>query len=722
MERRSVGALRTVSAWVLALMSMAMSMSISGWPLSGVAAAAQDAAASTVAEGFVGRIASTDTGGLETRSAALILSGQEGGEVPVALVAGLRPAEQGSPASGVDLWCTLAASHLLAGWPEDEDLLVEIYAYALDYNDGVAQYSSRAFHLSKEMHGVALAAGEAVHVSTHLPLSPGAYSLRLLVLLRQTGRLGMRVKTITVPAADTMAAPQVLLLQPAHGLLVSGQGTELAPGVVEIAGRPWIPQEWPDLSLVDRLFLRPSATPGPAISEALQILIQSQSGDTLRRLTATPRPVAGRAAGSTLAEVVLEPTGLPAGQYVLILEGVEGTPGDGAPADRLGVRIGAATSTAAASTAAASTAAAAEDGRTVGSISGPRPQEQAFGKQGLSRQYLQVLQLLASPENGEGALGALVAMEDTAMGDGSPKLQARVMTAELSVANYLAARQASLLEPLVVLHEEAYRHYRSLGRLLLATHSRKVTARLLELYGERQKTAAVKRLRAEIFTSQAGFLLELGSTLAARNALAKALEDDPRLPSALYLQAAIMEALGEYQRTVDYLRRLQDTPAADGVAFDDAAKLRLAINLRRLGKKEEQAEELFQQLIERPANDWVTVVAYQELATLLAAAGRSDEALVVLKQGLARLPEAARLIIQMASLLDAQGRPSEARRWVASIDWVAQRFQDTPRFIYGQWPVDQVAVVRRSLRRRQLESLPDLLHHLQNGGEPQGTS
>lgn len=704
MSHRSAGHL-----WAIPVLSLALGGLCVGAPpaMAQEGAAAQPGTtASATVGGFSDRLASTDTGGLETRSAALILSGQEGGEVPLAMVAVPRSPEA-SAVPGVDVWCTVAASDLLAGWPEGEDLLVEVYAYALDGDDGVVQHSSRAFHLSQDNHGAALATGEAVHVATHLPLPPGDYSLRLLLLLRQTGRLGLRVQGLTVPpaesAAETIAAPapQVLFLQPARGLLVTDDRAASVPGVVQMAGQSWMPQEWPDLGVVDRLFLRSSAMP-----EQVQILIQEQNGTLLRRLTATPRPLAGQTGASTLAEVVLEPTGLPAGQYLLALEGMAGTPRGG-----LGIRIGLSAGSAEATPAAISSEAS-------------RPSQRRSGPQGLAAEYWRVLQRLASPQEARrGALGALVALEEGAMGDGSAKLQARVMSAELSVANHLAGRQASLLEPLVVLHEEAYRHYRRRGRLLLATHSRKLTARLLELYDEHQAAAVVKPLRAEIFTSQAAFLLELGSSLAARNALSVALENDPQLAPALHLQAAIMEALGEYQRAVELLRRLQDARPADPEAadsFDGAARLRLAINLRRLGK-EEQAETLLQQLIERPQNDWVTTVAFQELAALLAAAGRHGEALEALRRGVERLPEAARLVIQMASILDAQGRPAEARRRVASIDWVAQRHRDTPRFLYSQWPIDQVAGVRRNLQRRQLAVLPDLQRLLQDPGEPQVT-
>lgn len=658
-------------------------------------AVAGDPPADDPPAGFSHLIATTDTGGLETRSAALILSGQEGGEIPLAVVA----ASRGGGAAGVDLWASLAAEHLLANWPaEAEDLLVEVYAYILDERSAVVEYSSQAFRLGRENHGKALAGGEPLHVAAAWDLPPGTYSLRVLVLLRQSGKLAMRIKPLVVTATADRLEP--LFLRPATGLLASAEapGTLGVPGIFELKGTPWMPQEWPDLNVHDRLFVR-----GEDLPSMVEVVVQDTQGQELRRLSAAPRTRSSArddARSSPLTEIVLEPTGLAPGQYLVSLAS-EGTAPDLAAATaemenpRVAVRIGQRKS--------AASQPAVDD-----SSAAPRTPTR---RRQLGGAYRAALEQLAAGEI-EAAMQAVMALERSALGQGTAKEEGELMTAELSLANFLGQREAEALIPIMVLHEELYRRYRRQQMLLLSTHSRKLVARLIEMHHGGSPTPGAKRLSAEIFTSQAGFLLELGSALAARNALSAALADDDSLAPALYLQATMAEALGDYPKAVDYLRRLAEV---DGSRAE--GRLRLAVNLKRLGKRNDEAKDLLQQLVSRQENDWVTVVAYQEWATQLWNDGEQQEALRVLMEARERFPQAHRLIVQTASVLDRLGRPGEARKLLKTLDGTTASGEEraTPRLRYSRWPLDEAIAVRRSLRQRQRQHLEVLGHALAVG-------
>lgn len=678
-------------------------------------------AATSPPVGFSHILPMTDTGGLETRSAALILSGQEGGELPLAVIAtAYGETTQGETAhgeavqhpAGVDLWCTLGGEDVSSSWPEEaEDLLVEIYAYALDDRGGVAQYLSKALRLSRQQHAAMLAAGDPLHIAGRMPLKAGEYSLRVLVLLRQSGRLSMRVKTLVVPSSsgpDDSAAtssslaatssPLAMFLRPADGLLALAEpGGSRMPGVFHLNGVDWIPQEWPDLNSNEKLFFLSEDIP-----PTVQVVVQDQNGSELRRLTATPRAVPATVA---LAEVILEPTGLPPGQYLLSLTTQEDT-----PQQRIGVRVrpevveGAGQAQAAIEQRSAAAAMAMDRpdaGGTSSAKSSERRQQDAA--------YRAALDLLASG-NSAGAVEAVMRLEQAAMSGGTPKEEGKLTIVEMSVANLMAIKKAETLVPILVLHEELYRRYRRQNLFLLATHSRKLVARLIDLYQQRSETPEAKQVSAEIFTSQAGFLLELGSALAARNALSAALENDGDLPVALYLQATMSEALGDYPRAVDDLRRLADLDALDA-----AGRLRLAINLKRLGKKNAEAESILRHLVAREANDWVTVVAIQELAASLWASGERQEAVTFLRGALERFPTASRLTIQTASFLDRLGRPGEARKLLRSLETAEAGEGETPRLRYSQWPLEDITTVRRSLRQRQRQHLPALQKMLDVG-------
>lgn len=654
-------------------------------------------AASALNADSVDFIRTADTGGLETRSAALILSGQEGGELPLGVVA--LPTAYGTPAStGVDLWVTLPGPALADAWPETEEQrvveeqLVEVYAYVLDEGDGVAAHLSRAFHLDRQAHQTTLAAGQTVTFAARLPLSPGSYSLRVLVLLRQSGRLGLRVQPLQVQAEGAWDA---LFLAPMDGFLALGHDVEnQAPKAYGPSSL--VPVEWPELNAFETLHVRaPSSWAQAPTDTRIDVCIHDSSGDEVRRLTVSPR---APSMGVSLWELPLESLDLAPGQYRLRLQ-----PSTSENLDEVGdpkaswtaVRVTGREAVAATAHRIASRSQGAPES-SADDAAPQRPQRR------LAKAYRGALQHLADGASRQ-AEQAVMELERRSRAEESASRQAELMVLQASVAAALAVDDVELLVPIMVLHDGLYRTHRRNGDFFLATHSRKLVAYLMELYLERSAAPSAARVRSEIFTSQAGFLLELGSVLAARNALIAALEDDGSLVEARYLQATIAEYVGDYGEAADVFGQL----AASG-GLDDAGRLRLAVNLRRLGKKTDDTLALLLDLAERPENDWIAVVALQEAASMLWELERGGEARDLLRQGMRRFPEAPRLIIQLASMLDRSARPGEARRLLAGLENLTLDSQPTPRLLYSQWPQHPTDAVRRGLRQRQQELLPSL--------------
>ncbi|HEY4593707.1 MAG TPA: hypothetical protein VIJ61_14930, partial [Thermoanaerobaculia bacterium] len=133
-------------------------------------------------------------------SAALLISGQEGGDVPLNAVALLVPGGDGK--AQVLVRIRMDGPALLAGQSGDA-LRIETALYVLDAGGGIAAsvletvgIDLAAERAAVEKSGVDLLAG--------FDLKPGAYSLRLLARNAATGRLSVRTFPLAVPDPGTL--------------------------------------------------------------------------------------------------------------------------------------------------------------------------------------------------------------------------------------------------------------------------------------------------------------------------------------------------------------------------------------------------------------------------------------------------------------------------------------------------------------------------------------
>ena len=613
-----------------------------------------------------------DLGGLDTRSAALMLSAQEAGDLAVSALAIPLPDPAGGRQSRMTVVVEIDGGSLLEAVPAgDGELITEVYAYAVDSEGGLIASLTQAFRLDLERLRPRLAGGGVKFFGT-LELPPGDYSLRVLVLQRSSGRLGLRILTATAPiwGSEPVLAP--VRREPAAGWILVRAAGETPAFPVTVAGEPWVPSARIRLDSGERagyLLL------GRGLGRRPRLHLLAAGGEELAELgLGDLRPVAGGPPGLEILAAELDAADLYAGEYRLRVSTTAGT---------------------------------AQAPLTVRSAGGPQPPaaaesrgltvRQSRGREAelerleqLREAYQRTFDGLASDERGT-ALAPLTAVHRERIGSRSVTEQKRLARAELEVAWELAGSDPERLLVVIHIHEELYRRYHRQRRYLLATHSRKLIGALAELYSERSRSSQASHLVASALVSLAGYLHQIGSRPAANDAYLQALDYDPVHPAALIGLASIQEFYGLYDRAVVLLGRLvKQTPA------DTQARLRLGVNLKRQGKPKRAIDHLEAAATE-PGPEWVAAVAAQELASLHADNDRLEEAITVLEAAATAHPDHQRLTLQWAALLDRAGRHADALGVLDRLDPVAGIDASSPRLIYTQPPAAAITAARRAL-------------------------
>jgi hypothetical protein len=135
------------------------------------------------------------SGGVGIESAALLLSGQEGGTIPFAALAVPFPGD--GDRARVPVVVEIDGTDLLAG-QSDPRLRIEVSLYALA-GAGEVQ-GSRMDTVEIDLEQLGTAVGESgVRYVGEVSLLPGTYRLRVLVRNRATGELGLRTLPVSVP-------------------------------------------------------------------------------------------------------------------------------------------------------------------------------------------------------------------------------------------------------------------------------------------------------------------------------------------------------------------------------------------------------------------------------------------------------------------------------------------------------------------------------------------
>lgn len=342
-----------------------------------------------------------------------------------------------------------------------------------------------------------------------------------------------------------------------------------------------------------------------------------------------------------------------------------------------------------------------------------------------SEPYLRALAAFADKPWHE-ALDELEAFELDAVGDDPQNRAPRLGRGELAAARALSQKSSDALWTLLGAHHDLYFRHRKGHRPYLELQGRQLVRSLADLAAERGDDAL--RLAAS------GALASIGSTLlyegraAGFELLERSLLLDPmNEPAHLSLAAYYEKFGGPYERAVEWLDQLvlRRPDSREG-------RLRLAINLLRLEGPaasswplaREDAVHHFERLIADPQNDWISSLAFQELARFHR--DRPEQAALLLEQALELRPDDSEVRIQLTYLYDRLGRAEKSRLLAeeigASFAGPAGDPGASPRGRYNRWSSEALAVARRELQEGAMGRIAALRHTLASPDAPPRSS
>jgi len=642
--------------------------------------------------------------GLKMESVALLVSGEQGGSIHVAVLPLLFPGAAGRVRVPVVL--EVDGATLLKG-NTGGLLRVEVCLYAVAKKPGGGAGGRVEASLLETIEADLARVGSAIERSGlqyagELSLAPGEYSLRVLVRNALTGEVGLRFVNLAVP--DPAAGPLVLAPafpnpapSPAGGPWVAALSkvARTSPAVLEDGALP-VAQPVLGVDQEARFEVPVWKLTMPA---ALKVEVLRPDGGRAAELPA--RIVVRREAGGVhWITVSFVPTGLEQGRYQIRVSSGPAASSWASPFVLL---------------------AGGGEGKVWAELmhTGQSPAREATQREpARSRRrrldaspirdsYRQSLQLLASGDQ-TAARRAVVAFETPLFAGPNPAAPEDVAEIELNVARDLAAAHPQSLLPVALLHESLYREAQEHRDFLLAAHTRELVFGLAGLYAESARDDAGRHTAARLLLGLASHLAESAPGTLRDRIFRQVLAYDKDEPAAHLYLAAEAEREGRYPDAVTHLEGLLRTHPGDA-----EARLRLAVSLRRLGKPAD-ADRLLDGLIRGPAAAaelWVITLAYQETGRALVSAGRLDEAERFLRGGLQRVPGDEKLLLQLASVFDLRNDPTQGSEALAGYHPVREG-AESPRHRYNRVPTDALARAWNDLVRSAPESLPALAEAL----------
>lgn len=252
------------------------------------------------------------------------------------------PFRTGSGAAYVPVIIEVGGKSLLAAQADKGVLGLEIYAYASDERGEMKDYFTQVVGLEAGKAAKALSSGGLKYYG-HLELAPGRYRVRVLVRNRADGRTGVASAPVEVPAwehAGPELLPPLFFETPGSWILVrekprarktsgpsSGPASAPAPGPAAaelvvypftVKGEPYVPAARPALGRDEkaRLCLVAYNLGEGELRIGSQVLGADGKPLAGGRLSGVERTATG-VAGVDKLLATFEPSGLPAGDYVL---------------------------------------------------------------------------------------------------------------------------------------------------------------------------------------------------------------------------------------------------------------------------------------------------------------------------------------------------------------------------------------------------------------------
>lgn len=692
-------------------------------------------------------VQSTGPAVVRAETAALLLSDQTGGPIPIdvlPLPAGATDPE--NPEALVET--TFLVETSIEPWRNGPALVTaDLFLYVL------GERNRNLGHLARrlEIHPRSVAAPRLTF-RIDLPLPPGKHRARAL-LRTVGGAFGMTEVPVAIgpspgdsgEATTRAALPPLLQSRPGQRLIVplGGSAQDAEPSGPQVVGARPLPAVRPELGSTDAAVPVQVVVPDAgALTSGLTLrVVHTATGDK-QDLDLSQAP-AGDAwwPGHTL-QAMLDPLLLVPGTYRLeVFDSEAGHPTSPAtevrvtaPASDPWAVLGQAPESAsdgikntadindtagATNTTDTTNTADTTSPKTTGrSSTGPQKAPKAPKapkKSTLVRDYLEVLDTLAAGREGA-ALHTLTSFETRAVAArGSYDLN-RLANAQASTLAAISQESRQILLPVALLHLRATTSHYEGRRTFLSHHGERLVRGIAESLAE---TPAGRVHSAQLLGLLALQAQRRGTWLAAQQQFRLALEYDPAHVGSLL-------SLGTLKARMNLFEEAEDLFAALLTAAPDHAEGRLRRALVRLrdGDEENALPELRE--LSQSSEDWVAVLATQELVREITRAEAKaepetslEEALQVLDEGLRRWPEHPILNLQKAYLLDRQGNHVEAARLLPVLDQPRRDAFENERFLFNRWPHQELERDRSRLHlesRGQLQALAQALQALPGRG------
>jgi tetratricopeptide (TPR) repeat protein len=639
--------------------------------------------------------------GVGARGAALLLSGQSGGEVDGAVVWTTGGAIAGAEQVSIKVIVEVDGSELLSG-SRELPIPIEIYGYLVDDIGTVTGHLSEGIIVTGRQWAERIEQTGLKFVG-ELRTPPGLHSFRILVRNRQTGRFFLSRRDLEVQS-DVGARAYLLpplVAEPEDSWMVVGQhGLQVTAVRDSFHGL----ESWP------------SAMPTWRSEEPLDIVLGSSELTASRYASARLVDRVGRPIldpdlevgppirsehGLAFYRASVAAPDVPAGEYRLEIVVTDSDSGTTA-SQSLPVLIYDQ------STALVWTDPAAP--RAVEALSMPprreQPTAEELDQEAMRAAYVEALRLWSHGD----ALAAkrnLAELERPVEAAASARRWRQLFAIERITTLALAKSNPPSLMGVAFLHRDMYRWYLSRRETELAQHSWQMAAMMARIAPAIDSWNPPDGFTECLLLDLARNLALAGELQQARELLQVAVEVAPTSAAALLGLGALYERTGHPDGAVEELKTLVKIHPEN-----HEGRLRLAVNRERLGA-DRAAEELLRGLLAPSSPLWIRTVAYQELGRLLVDQGRVEEADQLLREGTTQIPENQRLRVLLAHALDQAHQPREATAEIEHLGAHGAQQTTSPRYRYSMWPDIDADRVRATLVAAEAEGLAALQEALQ---------
>jgi thioredoxin-like negative regulator of GroEL len=288
------------------------------------------------------------------------------------------------------------------------------------------------------------------------------------------------------------------------------------------------------------------------------------------------------------------------------------------------------------------------------------------------------------------SLRTFAALERASLGGGTSSEMNRLARTEIVLARELAKKSPAALFGLCLAHLDLYReHSRDLAYLAIG-HSRRIVEAMAETLAASGGAAEAERA-SDVLTAFAGDLLNVASFGTAERLFVRAATIDEHNVTALMGRAGVQERAADPLHAIKTLERVLALRPGHV-----EATLRLGVNEHH-ANHDRAARKTLSACTTPDKPEWVRAVAWQELATMLLEDGDLKAAIALLRTATAALPADRELAVLLAATLDRTGAHREALVLVNGLVERPPSDEPSARGLYGRWPHADLDATRARL-------------------------